>query len=103
MCQGLSAAPAALPEDALLCNSVKILLSPCSGMAGMRKWLLILVQGWRNLPGGSRAEEAPELRMLSHHSLFVFLTGAMGAYSSPVLGSRDKLLCVTFAILGWEQ
>lgn len=86
-------------------NSFKISLSPCSGMAGMRKWLLILVQGWRNLPGGLWAEEVPEMRMLSpkHWSHFVFPAGMMGEHGSPVLGSRDRLPCMTFSVLVQEQ
>lgn len=71
----------------MLCfhNSFKILLSPCSGMAGMRKWLLILVQGWRNLPGGLWAEEVPEMKMQSPRDwrLFVFPAGMMGHGQAP--------------------
>lgn len=51
----------------------------------MRKWLLILVRGWRNLLGALWAEEVPEMRMLSpkHWSLFVFPTGVMGGAWQP--------------------
>lgn len=75
-----------------LCNSFKISLSPCSGMAGMRKWLLILVQGWRNLLGVSRAEEVPGIRMLSakHWSFFVFPAGVMGGVQQPHGGEQGQ-------------
>lgn len=71
----------------------------------MSKWLLILVQGWRNLPGGLRAEEVPEMRMpsLKHWSLFVLPTGMMGEHGSPMLGSWDTLPHMTFCILVWES
>lgn len=71
----------------------------------MRKWLLILVQGWRNLPGGLWAEEVPEMRMQSTKdwSLFVFPPGMMGKRGNPVLGSRDRLPHMTFSILVRES
>lgn len=75
-------------------------------MTGMRKWLLILVWGRRNLLGALWAEEVSEMRMLSlkHWSLFVFPAGMIGGeHGSPVPGSRDKLPCVTFAVLGWGK
>lgn len=62
----------------------------CSGMTGMRKWLLILVQGWRNLLGALWAEEVPEMRMLSpkHWSLFVFPAGVLGgSVAAPCQGA----------------
>lgn len=87
----------------MLClrNSFEISLSPCSGM---RKWLLVLVQSWRNLPGASWAEEVPETRTPSprHQSRFVFSAGVVGGARQPRAGHRDELLCAicTFLVQG---
>lgn len=80
-----------------LTNRLKILLSPRLGMVGRRKWLLLLVQGWRSLLGASLAEEVAEMKMPSRKpsELFVSLLAWLSGTASHgcVRGSGASSVC----------